>query len=144
MGRRSARRGPITGGQMTRDNNLMVAIKVAAVITGLIVLLAWALINIADSALPRDYEFRPRDEVKLVFNAGEFVPAGGVTAKGNLRALRVDDNGFAICSPTVRLEIVPREEKYTPPPPEWQEMIDGIEHPCDTDPKTWVGCEEVK
>jgi len=82
------------------------AIQLALGITGLIALLVWALIDIADSALPEDYEFRPRDEVRLVFNPGEFVPAGGLTDRGHLVALRADSRGYVICSPTVYLEII--------------------------------------
>ena len=76
-----------------------------------LVALMWLIgfaIGEALSALPRDYEFRPRDEVRLVFNPGEFVPAGGLTDKGHLVALRADSRGYVICSPTVILEVVPK------------------------------------
>jgi len=93
---------------MTRGGKCRDYLQAALRVTGLIALLVWALIEIAYSALPRDYEFRPRDEVRLVFNPGEFVPAGGLTDEGHFVALRVDERGYVICSPTVYLEIVPK------------------------------------
>jgi len=53
---------------------------------------------------------RPREEVILKFKPGEFVPAGGITERGRLVALRVDSRGYAICSPTVYLSIEKEKE----------------------------------
>jgi len=77
-------------------------IQLSAGITAMLWLFMFAL-GEALSALPEDYEFRPLEEVRLVFDPGEFIPAGGVTKGGKLVALRVDRRGYAICSPTVYL-----------------------------------------
>lgn len=78
-------------------------IQFAVGIVALMWLAGWAVSEAMGSLFG---EPLTRDEVVLKFNAGEFIPAGGVTVDGKkLHPIKVDSRGYVICSPTVTLRI---------------------------------------
>ena len=87
------------------NRNLLDNVTLSLCFAALVGLAGWA---VSEAYFPDDP--RPREEVVLKFNPGEFVPAGGITERGRLVALRVDSRGYAICSPTVYLSIEKEKE----------------------------------